>query len=41
MGTMLGSVRVDELATAAIKLATKGSDLKTLENNDLVHMSHV
>lgn len=39
MGYILGSIRVNELATSAIRLATTGCDLTTLENSDLVELS--
>lgn len=35
---LLGSVRVDELANASIKLALHGSSSATLENEDLVQL---
>lgn len=38
MGLLLGSIRVDELAGAAIQLATNGHKMTTLENKDLVEL---
>ena len=35
LGYLLGSVKVDDLGRASIKLAVAGQDLRTLENDDL------
>lgn len=38
LGWLLGSVGVDELANASIKLALHGTSSATLENEDLVEL---
>lgn len=37
---LLGSVRVDVLAKAAVELITKGHEAATLENEDLVRLGN-
>lgn len=41
LSLLLGSVRVDELANASIKLALHGSESATLENNDLAQLGRL
>lgn len=41
LGGLLGSLGVDELANAAIKLALHGTASATLENQDLVQLGRV
>lgn len=41
LGGLLGSVRVDELASASIKLALHGTSSATLENKDLAQLGRM